>query len=408
MLAALHDDELLVRLAAVDGLGNLELRSAIPTLIAALDAPFAVTKVLPVGNSVLPDYDGQRGRFRASIARSLGMIGGEEAEAALRGLTRDADGLVRLFAVEGLGRAKSVESVTRLIELLSGRDIDLSVSAASALASVGNRNAIQPLVVCLHPDFPDPLRLAAVRALERLNATEAAAELKLLLARHDPAQPLPEGQQFLVTQVAMLLWQWRDGAGVEWFRQRLASSDPEVRAGVLWHLAWAAGDVDVSPLFASSPLLEQLRQQALGDDDEQVQTRAISLLRSSLDEASRGVLVRCLESPRPRCRIQALKSLAARDPATLLTVVTRMKSDPEAGVRSEVVELLGGIRTESADEALIELLADSRIEVSRAALAALAGRRSARVHAAVSRLKTEYLSTRRLAEIDRVLQTVAP
>ncbi len=409
LLAALRDDELLVRLAAVDGLGNLELRSAVPPLIAALDAPFAVTKIIPFGNSVLPDYDGQRERFRASIARALGMIGGDEAEAALRGLMRDADGLVKLFAIEGLGRAKAGESVTHLIELLSGRDIDLSVTAANALAGVGDRNAIQPLIACLHPDIPDTVCSAAVQALGQLNAREAGPELTRLLTRFDPAQKEPEAQEFLVTNVAVLLLRWQDQAGIEWFRRRLVSNDEEIRTKALDHFAWYAEvDVDLAPLFAATPLMEQMRRQALDGSDEQTRTRALGVLRFTTDEASQAVLVRCLDDPLPRCRSRALQSLAKRDLGTLPPLVTRLKNDPDTYVRCEVVELLSGIRSDAATDALIEMLDDSRREVSGAALQALADRRSARVHAAVSRLKCEYLPPRRLAEINRVLHTVTP
>ena len=87
----------------------------------------------------------------------------------------------RYYAVGILGALHDARAVPILIPLLSDQEVNFGV--AWALAELGDRRAIAPLIRSLSDEDPS-FRVVVIRALERLQATEAIPALTLLL--NDP------------------------------------------------------------------------------------------------------------------------------------------------------------------------------------------------------------------------------
>lgn len=84
----------------------------------------------------------------------------------------------RYYAAHLLGDLKDPRGVQLLIPLLNDKDLDYIVPWA--LAEIGDRRAIRPLLQVLERDDPS-VRVLAIYALEKLNAHEALPRLRKLL-----------------------------------------------------------------------------------------------------------------------------------------------------------------------------------------------------------------------------------
>ena len=102
----------------------------------------------------------------------------------------------RYYAVHLLGELKSPRAVDVLIPLLDDEDVNYHV--AWALGQIGDSRARRPLIAALNSR--DALvRVSAIQALERLEATEALPQLRALL--NDQAMP-KAGPQVPVAETA--------------------------------------------------------------------------------------------------------------------------------------------------------------------------------------------------------------
>jgi hypothetical protein len=84
----------------------------------------------------------------------------------------------RYFAARTLGQLRDARAVPLLVALL--RDPDVETVVPSALATIGDRRAIAPLIDLLDDDDPS-MRVLAIYALEDLRAREALPRLRALL-----------------------------------------------------------------------------------------------------------------------------------------------------------------------------------------------------------------------------------
>jgi HEAT repeat protein len=92
----------------------------------------------------------------------------------------------RYYAVHLLGELADRRAVDVLVPLLHDEDINYHV--AWALGQIGDRRAIGPLISALG-DREALMRVSAIQALEKLNATEALAQLRALLNDRATAGP---------------------------------------------------------------------------------------------------------------------------------------------------------------------------------------------------------------------------
>jgi HEAT repeat protein len=102
----------------------------------------------------------------------------------------------RYYAVHLFGELKDPRAVDALLPLLGDEDINYHV--AWALGEIGDRRAIRPLIAALE-DRDALMRVSAIQALEKLKATEALPQLRLLL--DDQALPRA-GDQVSVGETA--------------------------------------------------------------------------------------------------------------------------------------------------------------------------------------------------------------
>jgi HEAT repeat protein len=100
----------------------------------------------------------------------------------------------RYYAVHLFGELKSPRAVDVLLPLLDDGDINYKV--AWALGEIGDRRAIQPLIAALK-NRDALVRVSAIQALEKLQATEALPHLRALLRKG--------GQIFILDKMELLI-----------------------------------------------------------------------------------------------------------------------------------------------------------------------------------------------------------
>ena len=112
-------------------------------------------------------------KVRAAAASALGKLEGEEAE--LENALKDEDSWVRYFAAQSLGRLRSSDSVTSLIELIRTDPFNhVRIAALEALGTIGGREAVEIITSQLHSEDRDVARVAAT-ALEETKTRSASA-----------------------------------------------------------------------------------------------------------------------------------------------------------------------------------------------------------------------------------------
>lgn len=153
LLAALQDDDYLVRRAAVDVLSGYRAEEC---------AAWLVENVL---QSRKLSKDGQ---LVAATAEALGGMQHLLAFHPLVELLGSRDLLVRLGGTVGLGRLGSARAVEPLSRLLGDKEPAVAIAAVDALAAIGDGPAAEPAVLQALGHAHKPVRLAALSAVVSL------------------------------------------------------------------------------------------------------------------------------------------------------------------------------------------------------------------------------------------------
>jgi HEAT repeat protein len=146
LIAALNDEEVLVRKGAAQALGGIGDRQAVEPLIA-----------------LLQDKDPD---MRTRAAAALGFIGDARAAVPLIPLLKERlleSGRAAGMALQRIG-APAVEP---LIVALTGADESVRQDAADVLGWIGDGRAVEPLIAALTDETPG-VRMAAAQALDNL------------------------------------------------------------------------------------------------------------------------------------------------------------------------------------------------------------------------------------------------
>ena len=151
LIGALEDSNWIVRMGAVEALGEIgDPRAAAPLVYRLGD----------------PSED-----VRAAAARALGKTGDAGAVSPLTAALKDPGGSVASGAAEALGRLgqRAEEAIPALVQAMSAGDCYLRRSAATALGGMGDgaRESLPALVAALG-DEVDEVRKAAAMALEAI------------------------------------------------------------------------------------------------------------------------------------------------------------------------------------------------------------------------------------------------
>ena len=277
--------------------------------------------------AALLDPDGRRVTNWWPAAYALGRIEDKRAQPALLAMLKGPGKYSVAFAARGLGALKDPAAVEPLIALLNVPEtpLEIVVSAVRALALIGDRRAVAPLVR-LATDAADPnIRLQAVTALGTLRAVEGQPVVQDLLTDSWPAM-----------RAAAL----RAAAAIdpESFVLVLSGMEPDTQ----WTVRAAL--VDVLATMPPDVALERVRSM-LQDEDRRVVPSVLT----------------------------ALARLKAPDAAAL--ALAQLK-EPDFVVRSTAARIVGELKPAGGEDALREALVpaqgDSAIDARAAIVSALA------------------------------------
>lgn len=163
LIQALRSGDWIVRMHAAKALGRVRKADAVEPLV-----PLLQDKVKAV---------------REEAAAALAAIGDAAVPSLLAALQHE-DWLVRLHAVESLGKAKSKRAVEPLLWLLfNDRDSAVREDAVQALGEIGDPQAVEYLFTAMQEPG---LRALAVEALGRIGEARAVPMLIDILVGADP------------------------------------------------------------------------------------------------------------------------------------------------------------------------------------------------------------------------------
>lgn len=154
LIESLKNSDWIVRMQVARALGHINDQASVPYLI-----PLLQDKVKAV---------------REEASTALAAIG-EAALPALRSATTHEDWLVRLHAVEALGKTKSSQAVEPLLSLLfNDHDSAVREDAVRALGEIGDSQAVDYLLTAMKEPG---LRILAIEALGRIGDRRAVPML---------------------------------------------------------------------------------------------------------------------------------------------------------------------------------------------------------------------------------------
>jgi HEAT repeats len=165
LVTLLHDRTAEVRLVAARALGRIGAPRAAGPLVTALG----------------------EGRVPVQVAAQALLRIGAPAGPALTAALDSPSPLVRVTAVEILGRVGAVGAFAQLGERLQHDDVPVRARAATAVGRLGLPRALEVLVRATAADQAPTVRVAAVRALGELGAPGAVEHLTPLLGDADPS-----------------------------------------------------------------------------------------------------------------------------------------------------------------------------------------------------------------------------
>lgn len=410
-----------VRRLAVERLPDGGMAAALDVLVECLGDPSWRVRKAAVERLVRAPEQG------GTVAALVGALADGEnpgrRNAALEALTRcgrvavpalveasfDPDVDVRKQVVDALAGIGDESAAGRLASLLGDPDANVRGAAADALGAVGDESAVEPLLRTARDDAEKLVRLSALRALARLEAPAAVADLAsafsdpllcgaayaLLGASADPGalevlvkglgDPARSAREAAMEALVRLAASAEAGAA-----ERIAARLQERRAELGAVLREGAARLGDAPLRVRMswvqflgllrdpasviPLLGAARDEALGEvvlaalanigaaaesaiaadwDRLPVEGRAIAcaVLGRSGGASGEALLRQLLEEPSPELRCAAARALGERRAAAALpdlVAALSRTSEMEAEEGDEEADLLGDAIAEAA------------------------------------------------------------
>ncbi len=404
LINCLADAEPEVRTSAAEALGALGRREAVEPLLRTL------------GDSNM--------YVRSRAAMALGTLGDPRAVPAVSELLLDKERTVRASAAEALGRFRDRQAVLPLLDALRDREAVVRQNAAFALGKIGDETAADGLVDALRDE---DARVRA-RAVDALGALAVPRTLDAIV------DSLRDGDALVRTMAVQALGNFKDERATAALVQTLAADDALLRRRAVESLA-KIGDPSTLPAV----------QTALGDANPAVRASAVAALPRIGGNQALPVLLTAFQSPDTTLQSAAAFALArlgseeafvgvveAIGQMTFDDVLNRraaiggffstvtesqprlkglLQSPNTLQRRGAVLGLMVVAVPPAATNTFLEALADSDLEVRRAALAALARTDPARLaQATAERLPAEPNPTVRLEWLSLLpkLQEISP
>jgi HEAT repeat protein/cyclophilin family peptidyl-prolyl cis-trans isomerase len=379
LVRLLSDDEPRVRRRAALAIGHVSLADGVQPLVAALrDADPEVQQM---------------------AAFALGLIGDRTAVAPLVSALADPSPLVQGSAAEALGLIGDASAADPIGQLLT------RLMASGALAQ------IPPEADAARRDTPAAAWRLGVYALVRLKAYDQLAAaaldgsaqprvrwwpLAFALQRLEDKRALPALISFAKDDNAYArafavkgLGALKDGSAVPVLMPLLSSGDRNVLIETIRALG-KIGDPS-----AAEPLLRLIGDPAT---DPHVRVEAAAAIGGIHTGIVGDALLDLIGDPNPAIRGAALRSLAAFDHDTFITVLSGLDPDPHWSVRAALAAALAALPLENAHARLEAMLADSDQRVIPAVLDALVKVKAPNAAAiALERLKADDFAVRAAA-----------
>lgn len=311
------------------------------------------------------------------------VLGAEDArrydESLLRRALGERDSVVRLAAVQSLGRLQDPRGLVLLQTVLNEPDTALHPAAVFAVGLIGDSAGTRLLLQLIKDrrTITQATWLELVTALARLGGPEAGLFLR------DVIEGSRESMPALTERAALESWRLGKLAPTAALIPLLGDSRDGTRYAAAYSLA------RLRSTAAASRFLEGLR-----DPSPLVRaTAARALTRTYADSARLGhdqvadLLVRAVGDPDPSVRVQALRSLASYHLPRTAGRVLSLVEDQVPNVQVQAVQALGEIGGPEAALELERLATGSKGSWARRmeSLASLARVDSIRFHTAVSR-----------------------
>lgn len=302
-------------------------------IIGALGARRDAESV-PALAAAVADPDAQ---VAAAAIDSLGMIGGTQAAAALRGAEASLPAALRARLAAAMLRCAESLPAAEALPLLEKLDRGSPPAVRSAAFSARVRllgNKADEVVLAALFGQDKTLQAAAVRALPQQDALLAAVGPKL--------NGLPPS---IHAQMLTLLAERRCVAGLPAAIQATASKEPEVRRAAIAALG-ALGDASTVPT-----LLDLFK----GSDPEEQKEIGASLARLRGEAVDKAILA-ALTGAAPAAQIELIRALVARDATQAVPALLTVASSKTAAVRREAIAALGKLASAEDGLRVLELL----------------------------------------------------
>lgn len=406
----LSDNQWVVRMSAVEILGQQKSAMTIPLLV--------------------PMLNDREANVRTATVRALRNIADEGVIPHLLPLLKDSNWEVRMTVVHGLARFRSEIVIPQLITLLRHRDSELQQSSAWALGELKVESAIPDLILLLK-NSKEEIRAAAASALGAFSPSTVLPQLTPLLKDKDPkilqgtawalrllktetaVRPLilllkdkhPEVREAAATSLRefkaetaiphlVLLLKDKDNHVRMSAEATLVQFDPAIIAPQLLPLladtdaavrqvaVMALGDIKAKTAIPNLlPLLEdkdsRVRAAAIVALRELEAVEAIPGLEAMVDEKSAlgrlsadalGAIPSCqsisqllplLKNADPQIRVTAVRALARLEPEEVSSHLLALLKDDSQFVREAAIKLLGLLKVDAAIPQLLLFLNDN-------------------------------------------------
>lgn len=269
-LLAEHDDALTPAvLAALGGLGNPR---AVPALVAMA--------------ALAPEQSGR-------AVEAIGAIGAPALAHLQRALQPDTEGVLKLAALDAVGRIRDAKAVPLLSRFANDADPEVRREAVEALAHLEAPGALRALAAALS-DASEPVRCAAAAGLARLPDKRLVPFLRRAIP--DPSR---EVQQSVVRALGLC----GDESAVEALRPLVTCGDSDLELEAAEAVA-RLGDHAAVPR-----LLEKLEFASRLNGDEPQALKLIDALRRLKDDRAVLPLIDLLSHRAERIRARAAEAL---------------------------------------------------------------------------------------------------
>jgi HEAT repeat protein len=357
LIEFLHSPDSDLRVQAALMLGQQKNTAAVPELIR-----------------VLQD-EGEDGNVRAHAIEALGEIGADEAVDALLSVVKKRDFFLTFAALMALKMIGAQGISDEIVPLLA--DTDLREAVAEALASVGDIEAVTPIVNLLNNGELPATQAAASLAAIKEKYSESADDIVRDAVRSSIdsngtaalAQALGSPKRDLLSPVIAVAG-WISNAALAERLARLMDND-DLRDDVVESMA-AQGDAAI-PYFA-----EHLRS---GESDIQ-KAAARGLAQVASSEAVNELISALDDTETAPFAVEALGR--STDPAVTRTLISRLSETEDPKERAALVRILG---KSSSDDCRARILAACDDPESTVRIAALEQLPRFNAEAAADRLK---------------------